>query len=54
MYPAERHACAQSYYAHAAQGVKVMFVAAGSGACHSIIGDAAGKCYTWGRNEACF
>ncbi|DBB10767.1 hypothetical protein WJX82_005865 [Trebouxia sp. C0006] len=32
-------------------GVKVMFVAAGSGACHSIIGDAAGKCYTWGRNE---
>ena len=28
-----------------------MFIAAGSGACHCIIGDDAGKCYTWGRNE---
>ncbi|KAL3142373.1 hypothetical protein ABBQ38_002709 [Trebouxia sp. C0009 RCD-2024] len=32
-------------------GVKIMFVAAGAGACHSIIGDEAGQCYTWGRNE---
>ena len=33
------------------QGIKVMFVASGAGACHCIIGDAAGKCFTWGRNE---
>mmetsp|Transcript_40455 Transcript_40455/g.114559 ORF Transcript_40455/g.114559 Transcript_40455/m.114559 type:complete len:458 (+) Transcript_40455:142-1515(+) len=32
-------------------GVKIMFVAAGSAACHSICGDAEGRCYTWGRNE---
>ena len=37
--------------AYLTQGVKVMFVAAGSGACHSIIGDAEGTCYTCGRNE---
>ena len=33
------------------QGVKVAFIAAGSAACHSIIGDVNGLCYTWGRNE---
>ena len=27
------------------------FIAAGSAACHSIIGDVNGVCYTWGRNE---
>ena len=33
------------------QGIKVVFVAAGSAACHSIIGDAEGRCYAWGRNN---
>jgi hypothetical protein len=33
------------------QGIKVVFVASGSSACHSIIGDINGLCYTWGRNE---
>ncbi|GAB4819969.1 hypothetical protein N2152v2_007015 [Parachlorella kessleri] len=33
------------------EGVKVKFIAAGSAACHSIIGDSSGLCYTWGRNE---
>jgi hypothetical protein len=33
------------------QGVRVRFIAAGSASCHSIIGDANGLCYTWGRNE---
>mmetsp|Transcript_45199 Transcript_45199/g.117095 ORF Transcript_45199/g.117095 Transcript_45199/m.117095 type:complete len:461 (+) Transcript_45199:70-1452(+) len=32
-------------------GIKIRFVASGSAACHSIIGDMSGKCYTWGRNE---
>ena len=27
------------------------FVACGSAACHSIIGDTAGRCFAWGRNE---
>lgn len=31
--------------------VKVMWVAAGPSACHSVIGDSEGKCWTWGRNE---
>ena len=29
----------------------MLFVASGSSACHSIIGDINGLCYTWGRNE---
>jgi alpha-tubulin suppressor-like RCC1 family protein len=33
------------------QGVRVAFIAAGSAACHSIIADVHGACYTWGRNE---
>ncbi len=33
------------------QDVKVMWVAAGPSACHSVIGDAEGRCWTWGRNE---
>lgn len=33
------------------QGIKVRFIACGSAACHSIIADAAGQCYTWGRND---
>ena len=33
------------------QGIKVVFVAAGSAACHSIIGDVEGRCYAWGRNN---
>ena len=33
------------------QGVKVKWIAAGSAACHSVIGDAEGRCWTWGRNE---
>lgn len=33
------------------QGIKVAFVAAGASACHTIIGDVNGVCYTWGRNE---
>ncbi|KAK9816923.1 hypothetical protein WJX72_007117 [[Myrmecia] bisecta] len=32
-------------------GVRIKFVAAGPSACHSIIGDMDGNCYTWGRNE---
>ena len=35
----------------AKQGVRVAFIAAGSAACHSVIGDVHGVCYTWGRNE---
>jgi hypothetical protein len=34
-----------------AQGIKVMFIAAGSAAVHCIAGDVNGVCYTWGRNE---
>lgn len=41
----------RSYDTTMSQGVKVMFIAAGSGACHCILGDEAGQCYTWGRNE---
>lgn len=37
--------------ARRSQRVKVAFIAAGSAACHSIIGDINGLCYTWGRNE---
>lgn len=33
------------------QGVKVMWIAAGPAAFHSVIGDADGRCWTWGRNE---
>ena len=33
------------------QGIKIVFVAAGSAACHSIIGDVEGRCYSWGRNN---
>lgn len=33
------------------QGIRIRFVAAGSAACHCIVGDMDGKCYTWGRNE---
>lgn len=33
------------------QGIKVAFVAAGASACHTVIGDVNGVCYTWGRNE---
>jgi hypothetical protein len=29
----------------------VQFIAAGSAACHCIIGDVDGRCFTWGRNE---
>jgi hypothetical protein len=36
---------------HPPQGIKVMFIAAGSAAVHCIAGDANGVCYTWGRNE---
>lgn len=32
-------------------GVKIKMVASGSAACHSIIADIEGRCYTWGRNE---
>ena len=35
----------------ATQGVKVKWIAAGPAACHSVIGDAEGRCWTWGRNE---
>ncbi|KAI7839928.1 hypothetical protein COHA_006322 [Chlorella ohadii] len=35
----------------ALEGVKVAFIAAGAAACHSIIADVNGVCYTWGRNE---
>lgn len=31
--------------------VKIMWVAAGPSACHSVIGDSQGRCWTWGRNE---
>ncbi len=34
-----------------AQSVKVKWIAAGPAACHSLIGDASGRCWTWGRNE---
>lgn len=34
-----------------AQGIKIMFVAAGPAAVHCMVGDAAGRLYTWGRNE---
>ena len=27
------------------------FIAAGSAACHSVVGDIAGRCFVWGRNE---
>lgn len=33
------------------QGLKVMWVAAGPAAFHSVIGTEDGRCYTWGRNE---
>ena len=33
------------------QDVKIRFVAAGPTACHCIVGDMDGRCYTWGRNE---
>jgi alpha-tubulin suppressor-like RCC1 family protein len=37
------------------QGMKVMWVAAGPAAFHSVIGTQDGRCYTWGRNEVrCF
>lgn len=57
--PSDLHCaeCMQYYKLHlrrpiiVLQGVKIVFVAAGAGACHSIIGDEAGRCYTWGRNE---
>ncbi|KAK9864895.1 hypothetical protein WJX84_004668 [Apatococcus fuscideae] len=35
----------------ALQTIRIRFVAAGSAACHCVIGDLEGKCYTWGRNE---
>lgn len=35
----------------ALEGIKVAFVAAGASACHTVIGDVNGVCYTWGRNE---
>ncbi|KAI3430646.1 hypothetical protein D9Q98_005239 [Chlorella vulgaris] len=35
----------------ALEGIKVAFIAAGASACHSVIGDINGACYTWGRNE---
>ena len=33
------------------QGIKVKWIASGPAACHSVIGDADGRCWTWGRNE---
>jgi len=33
------------------QGVKVAFIASGSAASHSVIGDITGRCFVWGRNE---
>lgn len=33
------------------QGIKVMWVAAGPAAFHSVIGTDDGRCFTWGRNE---
>ena len=27
------------------------FIAAGAAACHSVVGDASGRCFVWGRNE---
>lgn len=35
------------------QGIPVRFIAAGSAACHSIIGTDDGKVYTFGRNDVC-
>ena len=36
---------------HMMQGLKVMWVAAGPAAFHSVIGTEDGRCFTWGRNE---
>ncbi|PON93854.1 Regulator of chromosome condensation [Trema orientale] len=34
-------------------GVNIRFVASGCASCHCVALDVEGRCYTWGRNEAC-
>lgn len=41
----------EPYRLKALMDVRIAFIAAGSAACHCIVADVAGVCYTWGRNE---